>query len=557
MKHVKHCLFAAAATLLLLLALGGPAFAYTITVNPGDQPTTGHSYKAYQIFTGTFSNGEIHVTGWSNDQFGSRVVEGLINNNNSFSDAVKAKINDSEHGPKTTDTAANSAGKVAYVLESIQNNEKDAKLFAKIVKKAIEDDTTNSPQPIELTLGTNGLYTANVEFTGYYLIVDTASIGGTNDFVSDPILTMVIGDVVLSSKGNVPSVQKKVNTSVNQNDVANGDWQDTADYHINDKVPFQLTGTLPSDFDQYNTYAYTFTDNYSIGLSPIISTIKVYVDKDGKTDTTNDKELVSSGYTTSDDSASRTFTVSFENLKNVATGISKDSKIIVEYNATLNENAVFGTSASNANSGNPNTVKLTYSNNPIGSGTGITPPDTVYVFTYQLDVDKVNRDNHNDKGQNAEFILYSKSKNKWAQVTNGNISGWTDEQNATKLDTGSTGTFTVKGLDAGEYTLKETKEPTGFLMPSNRKTKFTITANLTETLDATSATAADAISNLKINNSADNANTSTGQVKLVIENSRSGSLPSTGSMGMFIMIGVGICLMAGAGIYLLKNRKKA
>ncbi|MBQ3335176.1 MAG: LPXTG cell wall anchor domain-containing protein [Eubacteriaceae bacterium] len=164
---------------------------------------------------------------------------------------------------------------------------------------------------------------------------------------------------------------------------------------------------------------------------------------------------------------------------------------------------------------------------------------------------------YHDKGQNAEFILYSKSKNKWAQVTNGNISGWSDEQNATKLDTGSTGTFTVKGLDAGEYTLKETKEPTGFLMPSNRETKFTITANLTETLDATSATAADAISNLKINNSADNANTSTGQVKLVIENSRSGSLPSTGSMGMFIMIGVGICLMAGAGIYLLKNRKKA
>ena len=37
MKHVKHCLIAAAATLLLLLALGGPAFAYTITVNPGDQ----------------------------------------------------------------------------------------------------------------------------------------------------------------------------------------------------------------------------------------------------------------------------------------------------------------------------------------------------------------------------------------------------------------------------------------------------------------------------------------------------------------------------------------
>ena len=59
MKNVKHCLFAAITVLLLMIAFGGSAFAFTITIDPGATSTnskqpTGHTYKAYQIFSGIY-----------------------------------------------------------------------------------------------------------------------------------------------------------------------------------------------------------------------------------------------------------------------------------------------------------------------------------------------------------------------------------------------------------------------------------------------------------------------------------------------------------------------
>ena len=91
------------------------------------------------------------------------------------------------------------------------------------------------------------------------------------------------------------------------------------------------------------------------------------------------------------------FTVSYQGTSLTVTcddvkaidGVTKDSKIIVEYTAKLNENAVIG------NSGNPNEVYLEFSNKPDASGTGDTdntgktPVDKVVVFTYELDTVKI------------------------------------------------------------------------------------------------------------------------------------------------------------------------
>ena len=51
--------------------------------------------------------------------------------------------------------------------------------------------------------------------------------------------------------------------------------------------------------------------------------------------------------------------------------------------AVLNENAEIGLP------GNENTAYLEFSNNPNGEGTGRTKEDTVIVFTYELDGEKV------------------------------------------------------------------------------------------------------------------------------------------------------------------------
>ena len=71
------------------------------------------------------------------------------------------------------------------------------------------------------------------------------------------------------------------------------------------------------------------------------------------------------------------------------------------YTATLNEGATIG------GAGNPNTVKLEYSNNPNQGGegdTGKTPENKVTVFTFQLNIDKKDEKNQPLKG--AGFTLY-------------------------------------------------------------------------------------------------------------------------------------------------------
>ena len=100
-------------------------------------------------------------------------------------------------------------------------------------------------------------------------------------------------------------------------------------------------------------------------------------------------EVIQTGYkvekSTSDGC---TFEVIFENLKDIES-VKAGSVITVEYTSVLNENAAFG----GLGGGNTNTVHLEFSNNPNDEGTGNTPEDTVTVFTFKLDVDKVDGDN--------------------------------------------------------------------------------------------------------------------------------------------------------------------
>ncbi len=116
----------------------------------------------------------------------------------------------------------------------------------------------------------------------------------------------------------------------------------------------------------------------SAGLTLDASSVKVYVDGTA---------LDASEYTVVTDTAKLTDGCTFEviitDLKQVSVTATASSKITVEYSATLNDNAEIGST------GNPNTAYLEFSNNPYGDGTGKTTEDKVIVFTYEIDVNKV------------------------------------------------------------------------------------------------------------------------------------------------------------------------
>lgn len=91
----------------------------------------------------------------------------------------------------------------------------------------------------------------------------------TGDDASTLFIVQVNGPVTVNRKADKPTFEKKVK-DVNDSTGDTTGWQDSADYDVNDKVPFQLTATLPTDaadFAAYKTYKLVFHDTQSAGLT--------------------------------------------------------------------------------------------------------------------------------------------------------------------------------------------------------------------------------------------------------------------------------------------------
>lgn len=227
-------------------------------------------------------------------------------------------------------------------------------------------------------------------------------------------------------------------------------WQDSADYDIGDVIPFKLEGTVAANYDQYTTYTFKFHDKEEAGLTyqgvtdvyAMNDTTKVTIPAGKYTVNHNDEQTQQDGCT---------FEVVFSNLKEIS-GIQAGTKIVVEYTSRLNENAVLG------NQGNVNKAKLEFSNNPneeqTGSNkpsTGETPWDNVIVFTYMVEVNKVDQDKNALSGANFKLEKKVHGEN--------NEENWELVKEITALNTTK---FEFKGLDDGDYKLTEIKTPDGY-----------------------------------------------------------------------------------------------
>ena len=272
----------------------------------------------------------------------------------------------------------------------------------------------------------------------------------------------------------------------------------------------------------------TFHDTQSSGLTFNPDSVTVYVGSEGNT---IDSQYYEVNANPVDDC---TFEIVFENLKAVSgVTINPGSTIYVEYTSTLNENAVLGSA------GNPNTMHLTYSNNPNGTGTGQTPDDKVIVFTYQVVVNKVDPENMPLAGAQFTLEKYDADSADWTSVGEATLSG---------EDT----TFTFTGLDDGQYRLTETQTPAGY--NTIDPITFTVTAAHDETSD-----------NPQLTSLSGNADTGTitftpalptGSLTTNVVNEAGAVLPSTGGMGTTVFYVAGAVLVLGAGACLVLRQIK-
>lgn len=498
---------------------------YTITIN---NSKTGHTYNAYQIFSGDLSGNVLSNVNWGNGVDADNLLT-----------ALKA---DGDIGTQFAD--CKTAADVANVLVDFNSTNVDK--FAEIVsgKLNVVAGTADTP--------TNAKYEISGLSAGYYFVKDANAVTGED--ASTKFILELVQDTEVTPKSGVPTVEKKVQEDDKYAGTDYGaGYNDVADWNIGDHVPFKLIGTLPKAdvYDDYDTYKYVFHDTLSTGLTLDENSINVYYadDKAGtnKTAITDKYEVV----TETTDGCS--FEIKFDDLKLVE-GVSASSVIIVEYTATLNENAEIGLD------GNPNEVFLEFSNNPNAGGegdTGTTPSDKVVVFTYELDVTKVDGADATETLKDAEFKLYDKN-NKWVVVDgNGKVTGWSDsENNGSTLKSDNNGLFRVIGLDDGTYYLKETKAPDGYnKLQSPIKIVITATTTNGQEWNGVANTALTALTIAVDNGTANAGNVNTGTVSTQVENNKGATLPETGGIGTRIFYAVGAVLMIGAAVLLITRKR--
>lgn len=524
---------------------------YTITITKDSTDTADHTYGAYQIFKGDLAEKDgkkvLSNIKWGDNVNGATAVTELkkITTISTFADLA----NDAD--------AATVAKAIADA--NLENDSAGAQAIADAFAKALTGDPSTSTLISE---GENaGKYQIAGLSAGYYLVKDTAAVTGMG--AQTRYILEVVENVTPTEKANVPSVEKKVKEKNDTTNVETG-WQDAADYDIGDEIPYQLTGTLPGKFEEFDTYkVYKFIDTLSEGLTPPTAdkvTVKV-----GDKDVTSHFDVAVDG---------QVLTISLKSEEDLRTWtdpkLTSASTFVVEYTATLNEKAKIGSE------GNPNTVKLEFTNNPNGEQDGekgTTPVDKVIVFTYEIKALKVEADGSaidqaaydaltpeqkedyvkvGDKYQKtkalegAGFTLYKKVGNEYVAVGD-EITGVT--------------TFEFKGTDAGEYKLVETTVPSGY----NKAADIIITVAATydteaddpklKTLTVTPATAGFTVTTTA---ESDGVHITTdGVISGKILNEKGSVLPSTGGIGTTIFYVLGGLLIVGAGIVLVARRKAA
>ena len=513
---------------------------YNITINNNN---AGHTYEAYKLM-----EGDLHT------------VDGaLMLTNIEWADGIdNTKLQAPYNGMTAKAVAKELAGNA---VQNVASNE-----AAKFAQQVVKDDALGTVAKTT-NVQTNGKYVLDNLTPGYYLVRDKKdSLKGKYDADTTFILR-VVGSTEATPKSGVPSVTKKVEDMNDTTDSAfraslDATWADTADYDIGDEIPYLLTATMPSDtevdgvkpFSAYTTYSLTYHDTVANGISVAdVTDADVYIDDEKLTE----EQKTAIGFTVEKTAKGVDFKiVDIKKATKTVGGkaeqmVKAGDQVKVIYKAKLTDQAVFG-NAKNENKGNDNTVYLEYRNNPNvdGSGdTGNTPEDTVRVFTYLINVTKVDQNEAALAG--AEFKLEKKLANGDFKTIVGSI--------ALKAD--SANVFEMKGLDDGTYRITETRTPKGY----NSIKPITFTVNATHsadpaTLEVTDFNVSGVTQEAMIGDTTNDVPTFTatknnGLVATTIKNEKGLVLPITGDIGTTLFYLAGIALIGGAAVYF--KRKKS
>ncbi len=502
----------------------------TITVNANKNVSSDKtSISGYQIFTadvidgttGSLATKTVSNIAWASDTVATivneqiKAVDGTYTGTTAQEAADWLSANASGTGTATVVSSSDAFGKIASALRAA--------------------GVSATPVPLD---------TATTLSSGYWLFVTTTtSTSGAIDQVGTAPIYAVVGGsaVTVDQKSDLPTVNKYV-----QNDAAGSSWKSYADSQMSQSINYKLVGTVADVISSYDTYHYYFTDVLGSGLTYDDGSVKVTVSESGST---TEKKVNAASYTVSLASDTNTLTVDFPDLKTItdengsAITVDANTVVTVYYTAHLNANAVM------ASEHNDNTVTLTYANNPGVNSEGSTTPATVRDYSYQLNLTKVDSANSTTTLAGANFTIQATGADEGAgtQYVQADGSLGTD---AHEFTTGASGNIVVKGLDAGTYTVVETKAPDGY----NTVKDFTFTilpVYSDATGDLTRLTASTNSSSVVAG-----VDESTDAVNVVVMDKAGISLPLTGQAGITIAWVAGGALLVLGVAHLVRSRRR-
>ena len=503
-----------------------------------DSVNSSDKYDLYKLMDAVTSN----TVGSAGDVTDGSSVAGDFGSvtytvNAKYLDALKAAIdavNGEEEGAPANEKA------VVDYIEGLDGNASDLAKFSRAVYEEVssleadkKDVMSDTPTAVDY---------------GYYLIVDAS--GDDDADLSDTILISAItGNRTITPKtDNVPVLTKKIVSDTGEVDA------DSA--YTGDVVNFRITvSNLPKEDGMRGIVVHDTMDGLTLNGNP---TVKI-----GRTVLTEDVEYT---VNKNDGDCSLAFAFNDEELK----GLTNDD-IVIEYSAIVDNDALIG------GVGNTNKAAVEYKNSFTADSTSLTTYDETAVYTFRLNVTKVDSVNTDKKLQGAQFKLYSDATAVTEiKVVKSGTEYIVDEDAAqgVAMETDANGNIVVKGLKDGTYYLKEISAPAGYALPEKDTVKIVVTGTYYDGTNANDYTENDG-HNVMVSFDADQAIgdpdaadgpafdaeeeiavTTPGIIPIQITNTAGAALPETGGMGTYAFYAIGGGLMVIAAAVVVASKKK-
>lgn len=481
MKKTFKKLMAALLAVALLCAMAVPAFAAegasgTITI---DKAINGETYTAYKIFNVVSSKTETD----GSTTYVYKVADGWAD---FFTDnTVKNYVSVDTHGQPTWVESKESVA--------------DLQAFAKLALDYASKTTTITGKT---ATASGGEAVISGLTAGYYVVSTTAG--------SLCILNTNGSDLKIDEKNVAPTIDKKIDGSKSTNDAAIGD---VVNYTVTIHAKKGATG-------------YVLTDAMTKGLTFNRDSLTVKVGATTLAENTHYTVAVDAAAT----DGSTKFTVTFKDT--YLNTIDGDTDIVVSYTATVNKDAVIGTT------GNTNTAQLKYGNSS-------TVESTTTTYSYKFDL--VKTDNSKKLLTGAKFKLYDSQTGttpvkliKDAATGNYRVAETSETGAIEEIEINSYKAVTISGLNKKTYYLEETLAPGGYNKLTERQPVELGKEGFIADATITSA-------------GSKGAEWTSGGVQVI--NNTGATLPSTGGMGttLFYVIGGGLMV---AAVVLLVTKKR-